>query len=199
MKVYIIRHGETNWNVKGLLQGKSDTHLNETGRQQALKIANRLRLEKIDIIISSPLSRALDTAKIIGQYHPKAELLTEENLAEVSFGDMEGLTHQQIVEKYGVKKFTPHEEFCSIAPNGESLEQRVEKLIPVIEKWKKNYQNKNILLSTHGFIKKGLLIAFKITSMEELNGIRFENTALTIIKPFDIPNIELFNDSSHLD
>ena len=68
----------------------------------------------------------------------------------------------------------------------------------MVEKWKKDYKGKTILLSTHGYIKKGILIAFQIVKFEEIQDLAFENTALSIINPFDIEQIEFLNDASHL-
>lgn len=200
MRVFIIRHGETDWNVQNRCQGVSDTTLNTNGLEQAQAIANRLRLEHFDAIISSPLKRALITAQQIAKYHIHIPFLIEENLREIAFGEWEGLTWKEVEQKYGpLQKLTPHEEFVSCSHGGDSLEQRVESLIPVVTAWKQKYKNKCILLSTHGYIKKGILIAFEVvTNDENLQNQRFGNTALTIIRPFDDEKIELLGDTSHL-
>ena len=83
MRVFIVRHGETDWNVQNRCQGVSDTTLNTNGLEQAQAIANRLRLEHFDAIISSPLKRALITAQQIAKYHIHTPFLIEENLGSV--------------------------------------------------------------------------------------------------------------------
>ncbi len=200
MRVLIVRHGETDWNTVHKMQGSVDTPLNETGKAQAQKIALRLRSETIDVIISSPQARALKTAEAIAQYHPSAVRLTESELREVSFGQSEGLTFTEYLEKHPalLNKAVPHHDFSFKPDGGESLEERVQKLIPVIKQWKKQYHGKTILLSTHGFIKKGILLAFEVVQRETLDTLRFGNTALTIIRPFESEQIEVFNDASHL-
>jgi broad specificity phosphatase PhoE len=200
MRVFIIRHGETDWNIGKKIQGSSDIPINETGRQQAEKIANRLRLEKIDFIISSPLKRAKETTQIIKKFHPDTPVIYEKELREVCFGDMEGLTFQEYLDKYApdFHKLTPQEEFNYKHPHGESLKERVEKLIPLVKTWKQKYKNKTILLSTHGYIKKGILVAFGVKTFPDLSHIEFTNTALTVLKPFDLEQIELLNDTAHL-
>lgn len=65
MKVYVIRHGMTDWNTKKLLQGRSDIPLNETGRKEALLVKSKINISNIDLVYSSPLKRAYETAKII--------------------------------------------------------------------------------------------------------------------------------------
>lgn len=69
MKLYLIRHGETIWNEKGLWQGITDVPLNEKGREQAKKLANSL--ERVDAIYSSPLKRSLETAEEIARRFEK--------------------------------------------------------------------------------------------------------------------------------
>ncbi len=200
MRVFIVRHGETDWNVEHKFQGEVDVPLNQNGLDQAQRIASRLRLEHFDVIYSSPLSRALETGKSIAKYHPRAPFLIEHELREVSFGSWEGKTWADIEQELGgMRHLSPHEEFIDRIHGGNSLEQRVEKLIPVVEQWLKTYKNKTILLSTHGYIKKGILIAFKVATYDsEFQSQRFENTALTIIRPFDEEKIELLADTSHL-
>ena len=90
MKLYIIRHGETAWNVEGRLQGQSDTELNENGVRLAKVTAEGLKNIPFDLGISSPLRRAKHTAELVlaGRNVP---LTTDDRLMELSFGSWEGL------------------------------------------------------------------------------------------------------------
>jgi len=201
MRVFIVRHGETDYNVAKRCQGILDTPLNQTGLEQAVRIANRLRFEKFDAIYTSPLDRALATAKAIAKFHPDTPVFQEKELREVSFGAWEGLTWEEIEAKFARPRFalSPHDEFIDRSHGGDSLESRLEILITVVEKWMKKHKNQTILLSTHGYIKKAILIAFKVAEYNEgMQNQRFENTALTIIRPFDEEKIEVLADTSHL-
>lgn len=201
MRVFIVRHGETDYNIAKRCQGILDIPLNQTGLEQAGRIANRLRLEKFDAIYSSPMKRALATIQAIAKFHPDIPIYKEKELREVSFGAWEGLTWEEIEAKFARPRFalSPHDEFIDRSHGGDSLESRLEKLIPVVEKWMKNHQNQTILLSTHGYIKKAILIAFKVAEYNEsLQNQRFDNTALTIIKPFDEEKIEVLGNTDHL-
>jgi phosphoserine phosphatase len=200
MRVFIVRHGETDWNVEGRIQGITDIPLNANGLEQAQKIANRLRLEPINAILASPLSRAKKTAEEIAKYHPQSPIIDFPELAEVSFGEAEGLTGREFITKYPRLAFrqTPQEVFVQKHGGGESMEDKVEKLLPKVRTWKKQYRDKSVVVSTHGLTKKCLLIAFEVIKHEEIFDLRFGNTSLTIIKPFDIDQIELLNDTSHL-
>ena len=90
MKIYLVRHGETDWNQAGLLQGQTDIALNAQGLEQAREAAERLKEVPFEIAFCSPLIRAKRTAKtIIGDR--KITLTTDERLRELNFGPWEGV------------------------------------------------------------------------------------------------------------
>ena len=90
MKLILTRHGETEENAAGILQGHLPGKLSVTGIKQAKKVALRLKDEKFDIIYSSDLARAANTAKEIAKYHPNTQIKFVENLRERNFGELEG-------------------------------------------------------------------------------------------------------------
>lgn len=96
MKLTLIRHGTTNWNLSRRFQGQTDVPLSEVGRRQAVAIAAALRSETFDRIYSSDLSRALETARILAGSREK-EIVADRRLREFDFGRWEGLTWEQIV------------------------------------------------------------------------------------------------------
>ena len=89
MAILMIRHGETDWNVAKKVQGKADIPLNENGIEQAKTARQKLKNEKIDIIICSPLKRARQTAEIINA-EIQCPILYEEGITERDFGEFEG-------------------------------------------------------------------------------------------------------------
>ena len=89
MRITTIRHGETDWNVEKRAQGSKDIALNQTGLNQAERLAERLAKEPCDIIYSSDLLRAKKTAEIINSRH-HVELITSTHLRESGFGEFEG-------------------------------------------------------------------------------------------------------------
>lgn len=98
-RIIVVRHGETQWNSQGRIQGASDIDLNEAGYHQAASAAPGLAAYAPDLIVSSPLRRAIDTAA------PVAELLgvsvsTDDRLREREYGPWEGLTHPEIKERF---------------------------------------------------------------------------------------------------
>jgi len=98
-EIFLVRHGETNWNKARKFQGMTDIPLNELGRRQAMYAHEALKDIKIDVAFASPLSRAQETARIILEGHG-IELITEDELHEQNAGDWEGLTAAEIEEKF---------------------------------------------------------------------------------------------------
>lgn len=174
MKIYLIRHGETDQNKRKCLQGRSDIELNEYGRELAYKTAEGLSDIEFDIIFTSPLKRAWETAEIIrrGRDIP---LICEERIQEISFGEYEGLC-------YGKENFSiPDRDFLNFfekpqeyqtPPQGESFQEVLERTGSFLQelKEKEEYWDKTILLSTHGCALKALLANVQDLSLEEFWG-----------------------------
>ncbi|MDE3090678.1 MAG: histidine phosphatase family protein, partial [Chloroflexota bacterium] len=99
MRLLLIRHGETDWNNEGRIQGHTDTPLNARGFEQAKRLAARLACEKLDAIYTSPLARARATADLIAQEHGVAAML-DDRLKEKYLGELEGLTSGEFELRY---------------------------------------------------------------------------------------------------
>lgn len=123
MKLYLIRHGQTDWNVEGRIQGSQDIPLNATGRAQALLLARGMEKRPVTAIYSSPQLRALDTARAIATVW-KAPIHPLAQLAEISYGDWEGRTSRDILDtdRQLYEAWWKHP--ASVAPpGGETLNQ----------------------------------------------------------------------------
>lgn len=107
LPIYAFRHGQTDWNKEGRIQGHLDVPLNETGRAEGLLLARALRRLPIRLVLTSDLSRAVDTATITlaeairNGWHPSVPILRDARLREVSLGALQGLTHSEIHERFG--------------------------------------------------------------------------------------------------
>lgn len=100
LKLYLIRHGETQWNAEGRIQGHTDIELNERGMEQARRLAARMPEEgPFDAIYASPLRRAFRTATLIGEAL-KLTVISDARLIERSLGQLEGLTMTEVKEKF---------------------------------------------------------------------------------------------------
>ena len=148
-KIYIIRHGKTDWNDKGLLQGTVDIELNEEGIKEAKKLAQKLDLSKIDICFCSPLKRTRQTAEIlIGN---NINIIYDPMLVERSFGNYEGKPiNFDLIKRQWDYKLNDN------SNNIESLQDCLLRAKTFLDKIKKEYPNKTILIISHGSFIKAL-------------------------------------------
>lgn len=123
MKLYIIRHGQTDWNMQGKIQGRQDIPLNETGRRQAVCLAKGMESRPVTRIFSSPQKRALETARAVAdsQNAPVTELPW---LVEIGYGEWEGRTKEDIMRTDRELYQAWWEHPATVAPpGGETLKQ----------------------------------------------------------------------------
>lgn len=172
MKIYIIRHGQTNWNKKGIIQGQKDIELNETGVKQAEKQIKVFNEKNIDLIISSTLKRAALTAQTISK-EKKTQIIYDDRLRERNFGEYEG-TLANFNEDYLYNLETNVKE--KNIETAKELYERVENLLNEI---KEKYKDKTILLVTHGGTTRAIEAYF--------NGLDENN----IMPPETIKNCEI--------
>ena len=152
--IYIIRHGQTEKNRANVLQGRSDIPLNDSGRQQAEEVRNRVIKAGIhfDLVYTSPLIRAVQTAAIIAEGIPQ---LKDDRLIEMDYGPYEGMDladpAPEVLEFFRDFVHNP-------APNGmEPLQAIVVRLGSFLEEIREEAAEKNILISTHAIAMKGAL------------------------------------------
>lgn len=167
MKLYIIRHGETDWNKMFRLQGQSDIPLNEYGRELARITSDALQNITFDVIYSSPLSRAFETAEIMRRNRP-VEIITDERLKEISFGVDEGRNKDELGEHFADFFFAPDKFIPS--EGGESYEdvcrraadffaERIEPL---------RSTDRTVLIVAHGTMNKALMLHMKKIAVRDI-------------------------------
>ena len=123
MNLYLIRHGQTDWNVTGKIQGKTDIPLNETGKRQAACLARGMEKRPVVQIYTSSLKRALETAEIIGRSQ-NVKVKPMKELEEVGFGHWEGCTNEEIKRQYPREFEMWWDDPLALAPcGGETQEQ----------------------------------------------------------------------------
>ena len=104
MKLYIVRHGTTDWNVQCRFQGRIDIELNSNGRMLAGKLGEKLENVHFDCIYSSPLSRAYETANLI-RGHRNIQIIKNDLLAEIAFGELEGSLSDDFLNTDNPRKY----------------------------------------------------------------------------------------------
>ena len=161
MDIYLIRHGETNWNRMKKLQGTTDIPLNAYGIELAEKTAEGLKAVPFDRIYTSPLIRARKTAEIIRGDRP-IEIIETDGLKEISFGDYEGLCYlpdNYTIPKPGFRKFFYDPEHYDTPPHGESLLHLRERTSSFVRSIMDDPANENMtfLMTAHGAAIRGIL------------------------------------------
>ena len=148
-KLYMVRHGQTDWNVNGIIQGSTDIELNGEGIRQAKELAMNIDLSKIDVCISSPLKRARKTAEILTSGNK--EIIYDDLLVERSFGDYEG-------KKMNFDLLSLHCDYNlnDSSNNIESIRDCLLRAKIFLNKIKENYPDKSILIVSHGCLIKAL-------------------------------------------
>ena len=145
MNLYVLRHGQTDYNIEGKFQGQVDIKMNKEGEKQTDIIAQELRNIKFDIIFASPLKRALETAKKID----KVEINIDKRIIERSFGTLEG--------KSGVPDFEENIEKYNIERTEHLLSRVHEFLNEILQKHK---SKENILIVTHEAVAQAINLYF---------------------------------------
>ncbi len=149
MKLYLVRHGKTDWNLSKLIQGKTDVPISDIGIKASKKIAKQLRDVHFDICFSSSLKRALDTAEII--VDGKCEIIPSDLLMERDLGRLEGT----LVHNYKIKEFWDlnYKKDANGVETPKELLARTKKFLDYL---KKNYSDKTILVVSHSGTIKAL-------------------------------------------
>lgn len=145
--IYFVRHGETDYNIEGKVQGQLDIPLNENGIKQANELSNELKNYKIDIIFSSPLKRAKQTAEIINKNH-NVNIVYEDDLKEFFAGNKQGTRVKDWSE-------TETEEFM-LYPERYGAESNLEFYSRVVNAYIKISKHHNVLIVAHGGVYKHL-------------------------------------------
>lgn len=166
MKIFSTRHGQTDYNKKDFILGTTDLELNETGLQQAYELAEYIRNSKIkiDVIVSSPMKRAMKTAQIVAELN-NLEIITDKRLREWDYGEFEGL--HRTAEGFHQNKL----QFAvKMGKNGESLLQLSHRVYAALDEIIEKYSDKNVLLVSHGGICRVIETYFNNMTNEQFGG-----------------------------
>lgn len=176
-KLYIVRHGKTDWNVKSLLQGSANIKLNEEGINQAKELSKKLDLDKIDICICSPLKRAKQTAEIL--IDKKVKILYDDLVIERGFGNYEGkkINFDLIASQWNYK-------LNDSSNNIESIQECLLRAHKFLDKIREQYPNKTILIVSHGSFMKAL--HFNLIGYNENTDFLSFNPKNTTLYEYDI-------------
>jgi probable phosphoglycerate mutase len=204
LEIYLVRHGRTDWNEKGIVQGQHESKLTETGVKQAKLLGKRLKDIKFDAVYSSPISRALETTKnILGESNfNQQKIVLRDELKEMGFGSAEGLTVNEIKEKYS-KEWDDHynnpQNYDPIVYKGETFQELLKRCKDFLDDITKKHKNERILVVSHEVTIQAFINIIKEYELKDFwKGDQIENTSLSIFKYDKTFEIELLSDISHL-
>jgi broad specificity phosphatase PhoE len=167
----LFRHGQTDWNINFLLQGVTDIPMNSTGIEQVRAAAKVLNRDDWDMILTSPLGRARDTAAIIAEELGFEDIQPHDLLIERSFGEAEGMAYEQ-----WKSKFSNLDEI----PGGESKSELVARSQLLLDDFTSSHPGKRILAISHGALIRTVL-ALSSENQLPRDGERLGNASLNIV------------------
>lgn len=196
MRLILTRHGETEENIAGIMQGHLPGKLSDSGIEQAKRLALRLKDEKIDYIFSSDLARSADTAKEIIKFHPNVPVRFVKELREKNLGEFQGKKKSEL----GFKEGQLAASFLE-PKNGETSEDLYNRAKSFLDKVISEHRNDSVLFVGHNAINKAIIAVITgkkyndIWSMENHN-----NTSVSIFEVNENMNHEIicFNCTNHL-
>ena len=198
-KIFLIRHGETEWNKVGKLQGSSDINLLPEGIQQAHLLAEHAPFHAVDAIYSSDLLRAVMTAEILAEKF-NLPVIKERGLRETSFGDWEGRFLSELAKENpcGFENFFTRPDKVQ-PPNGETFLQSQARIMNALEEIIADNEDKNIIVVSHGAAIRLIICAALEMRIRKMWAIGQYNMALNILTFADgVFSVELLNNTLHL-
>lgn len=200
MKIYLTRHGQTEWNIERRLQGRLDSDLSTLGNENARLLGMHLSDVAFDAIYASPSGRTIKTANLI-KGNQQVEIVPDADLQEVYMGNWEGQQQSEVEKQYP-------DEFAAFwrAPHlyhpteRESFQEVQDRAVKVLERVIKKHTNGNVLLVTHTVVIKTLLAHIKEIPLEKLwDPPYIHDTCLSVIEiTGGKKHIMLEADMSHL-
>ncbi len=190
MKLILTRHGETVENANMICQGQTPGKLSEKGIDQAKKLALRLKDEKIDIIYTSDLARAFDTAKEIARYHPKIDLVKDTRMRERYFAEMQG------------KKARDDLDWNNLPEDVETDEDMVRRAKDMLDCTYSKHKGQTVLFVAHGGFNMALLTVIynkPVSGFRSFKGIKNTSVYIFEIKEDNSHVVHLMNCVKHLE
>jgi alpha-ribazole phosphatase len=195
----LVRHGLTEWNSQGRIQGHTETQLSEVGLRQAEALGRRLASQRIDAIYASHLKRAVATAEAIAQHHD-LPVQVEPRLCEANYGAWEGCTMAELHDLDPERAAAWLSEPTLVAPpGGETLEQMAERAASLLDELCERPSHERIVLVGHGGSLRALLCEALQVPQGYSRRFRIGTASLSVVELSPKRCVlSLFNDRHHL-
>lgn len=189
-RLYLIRHGQTDWNVRAALQGRTDIALNDTGRAQAREARALLQGVRFDAVYSSPLSRAVETAALVSGWE-RGAIQTDERLTEIAFGPWEGCESRGLGPAFAPFFADP----ANYRPpqGGESLQSLMARTGAFAAEMLARHAGQTVLAASHGAALHALLTCALRRPMSEFWAVNLDNCCVAVLEgsggPFHLKEV----------
>jgi alpha-ribazole phosphatase len=198
-RLYLLRHGETTWNVARRYQGALDSPLSRAGRVQTLRLGETLARVPLRAVYSSPLARALETAAAIAGAH-RLPVRAHDGLGEIRVGEWEGLSVSEIETRYAeaVRGWyeTPH---LTRIPGGETIEEMRERAVAAVDEIVRAHAGEPVAVVAHGGVNKTVLLTALGAPLSCYWRIRQGNACISVLEYGPgRPVVWAMNDTTHL-
>lgn len=201
LRLYLVRHAESEWNRSSRYAGQQDVPLSTRGKEQANRIARRLSQEHLDALYASPLQRARETASIVGKAC-NVSLTVDPDLAEIHHGEWEGLTTLQVHAAFPseYERWLSHPD-RAIMPGGETLDQVSERVRAAFSRIQQKHANGKVGIFSHDAVLRVLLLRCLGLELEHFWKWELENASVSMVDVTEKGKYRLvcLNDTSHLD
>lgn len=196
MEIFLCRHGETEHNNKGIVQGQMDSKINGKGKEQAKKLRDRLAENDISKVYSSSMTRALETAEIVAEPHD-VEIEEVDELKEVARAEFEGERFEDLIEEITNAET---EDYLWKPKGGESLEELKDRSLKFLNSIKEQHREERIIVISHGGTISSALMGILDHSARNSYRIKQGNCSInkltwTAKRGWSINSV---NDTSHL-
>lgn len=195
MRLYVVRHAQTAWNIEGRVQGHTDVPLDAVGEGQTVRLAEAFRGVEVARVLTSDLGRSVRTAEALAQV-VRAPLEIDPRLRERCFGELEGRPYQEVRDWHYADA---ESQILVQGPGGESTQDVWNRLVPVAERLA--VEEAPTVVVTHGGTKSLLLAQLLRGTIETARAFRIDNTGISELKrrPDGYWTLVRFNDVRHLD
>ena len=198
-RLLLVRHGNTELNSAQIFVGHTDVELSAVGYSQVERLRDRLSAEKIDVIYSSDLKRALVTAETIASRHQLAVIACPE-LREINYGNLDGLTFAEIRRLYPeVAELCADWSLQLKFPDGESVDELKQRVSRFLDRLKQHTPQQTVLIVAHGGPLRLMVCSLLEIDLWHWRQIHLDLASLSIVDTYpEVAVISLLNDTSHL-
>lgn len=201
MRLYLVRHGETESNRLGLALGRDDVPLNERGRWQAERLGRALASEPLAAVYASPLVRALDTARAVAEPHGLTVEI-DERLVEMEIGEVDGLSFDEVRKRYPdlLAAWAGEQGPTRAMPGGERLLDVQERAWQAVSELVARNADESIAVVTHNFVILSVLARALGIELSQFRRLRHAVAAVSVLdfSPKRVMAVRL-NDTCHLE